>query len=1166
MINIRGTAHKVRAASLRRAGMLKVEALEDRFLLATRTWSGLGADANWATGANWVGNIAPVAGDDLIFPSGAARLANINNLAAGLSINSLAFTGGGYLITGNALSLAGNITDDPTGGGSTTNTLELDLVLPAVRTITVGAGTFVLRGVLSGAGGITKAGTATLELNGSAANTYTGATLVSGGTLLLNKTAGVIAVPGALTVGDGAGTRETLRLQANNQIAAAVVPILNGGLVELGAFTQTVAGLTLTDGQVTATTGTLTLNGNVTVNAASASSSLGGNLALGTAARTFTVADGAAADDLLVAGVVSGSGELLKAGAGRLVLSAANTYTGATTVQAGTLNLRHAAALGATSAGTTVASQAVLELQGGIAVGTEALTFQALAGQPAGSLRNVSDTNSWAGNITVAEDAVFDVAAGQLTLSGVLAGGAAGRTLTKRGTGTLVYTGTTANTYAGATAVAEGVLQLNKTAGTNALAGNLIVGDGTGNAGSDIVRLLAADQIADAAAVQVGTSGLLDLNGQSETVGPLTLTGGSITTGAGTLTLTGNVTTNAAANAATISGNLALGGATRTFTLADGAAAEDLVLAAGVSGAAGAGLTKEGPGTLRLNAANTYAGPTTVTAGRLLINGTQAGSSVTVATGATLGGSGTVGAVTANGTLEPGDGPGILRAGNVTFASTGTYRVELNGTAVGTGYDQLLVTGTVALGNATLNATLGFSSTGGTQYIILSNDGTDAVTGTFNGLAEGASVTLGGRNFTISYRGGDGNDVVLTDASTPTTTTLTSSAANSVFGQSVTFTAVVAPSTGTGAPTGTVTFRDGTTTLGTGTLTNGRATFTTTTLAVGSRQITAVYAGDTTFGGSTSAPLTQTVAKAATTSTVTATPNPATPGQAVLFTATVQATAPGVGTPTGTVTFRDGGTVLGTAPLTPLGTATFTTSTLSSGARTITVTYAGDDNFTASTSSEITVTVRSPLPPNQRYVAQLYTDLLQRNVEESGLAFWSGQLDRGVSRQDVALAITRSVEYRTILVRGLYQRYLGRAADSGGLNAFVSFLGSGGTVEQAAAGMIGSAEYFARAGSTNTGWLTAAYRDALGRTPDASGQAAHLAGLAAGATRQRIAEVIFTSNEGHEGDVRRFYQSFLRREAEPGGLNLFASALNRGTRQEQVIAAILSSSEYFNRV
>ena len=97
-----------------------------------------------------------------------------------------------------------------------------------------------------------------------------------------------------------------------------------------------------------------------------------------------------------------------------------------------------------------------------------------------------------------------------------------------------------------------------------------------------------------------------------------------------------------------------------------------------------------------------------------------------------------------------------------------------------------------------------------------------------------------------------------------------SSANPSVFGESVTFTATVtANAPGSGIPTGTVTFLDGSTTLGTGTLNgSGIATFSTSALTVGSHSITVVYGGDTDFTTSTSSALTQVVNQDATTSAV----------------------------------------------------------------------------------------------------------------------------------------------------------------------------------------------------------------------------------------------------------------------------------------------------------
>ncbi len=98
----------------------------------------------------------------------------------------------------------------------------------------------------------------------------------------------------------------------------------------------------------------------------------------------------------------------------------------------------------------------------------------------------------------------------------------------------------------------------------------------------------------------------------------------------------------------------------------------------------------------------------------------------------------------------------------VAFASGATFSVDINGTVPGTDHDQLAITGTVNLGGAMLTGTSGFTPAPGVELIIISNDGSDAISGTFAGLGEGAPVTLGGSIFQITYFGGDGNDVALT--------------------------------------------------------------------------------------------------------------------------------------------------------------------------------------------------------------------------------------------------------------------------------------------------------------------------------------------------------------------------------------------------------------------
>jgi autotransporter-associated beta strand protein len=175
------------------------------------------------------------------------------------------------------------------------------------------------------------------------------------------------------------------------------------------------------------------------------------------------------------------------------------------------------------------------------------------------------------------------------------------------------------------------------------------------------------------------------------------------------------------------------------------------------------GLTKFGSGSLILTGACDYTGPTTVAAGALQVNGSLS-SAVTVNQAATLGGTGTVGTVIMNdvSTLSPGASPGILRSGNVSLGATSVFRAELNGAVAGSGYDQLQVSGTVNLGGSTLNASLGFTPALDALFTLIANDGSDAVLGAFNNLPEGASLTIDGSAFRISYQGGDGNDVVLT--------------------------------------------------------------------------------------------------------------------------------------------------------------------------------------------------------------------------------------------------------------------------------------------------------------------------------------------------------------------------------------------------------------------
>jgi hypothetical protein len=242
-------------------------------------------------------------------------------------------------------------------------------------------------------------------------------------------------------------------------------------------------------------------------------------------------------------------------------------------------------------------------------------------------------------------------------------------------------------------------------------------------------------------------------------------------------------------------------------------------------------------------------------------------------------------------------------------------------------------------------------------------------TGTLNGSGQATfqswSLSVGSHPLTAVYAGdlnfAPSTSTAVTETvnqptgTTASTTNVVSSTNPSVSGQTITFTATVNVASGTA--TGAVTFKDGTTVLGSAPLASGHGTFST-GLAVGAHSITAVYSGDNTFASSTSGALTQTVNQAGTVTTLASSVNPSASGSAVVFTATVSAAAPGTGTATGTVTFKDGPTTLGTGTLNA-GQATYSTSGLSAGSHSITAVYSGDANFLGSTSSVFTQTVQS---------------------------------------------------------------------------------------------------------------------------------------------------------------------------------------------------------------
>jgi fibronectin-binding autotransporter adhesin len=308
--------------------------------------------------------------------------------------------------------------------------------------------------------------------------------------------------------------------------------------------------------------------------------------------------------------------------------------------------------------------------------------------------------------------------------------------------GTVVLTGTENNTSGrfdmGGTALNPGLLLLDKTSSPTIHAIN---GFGVQLTISPFgtARLTGSggDQIAGTTGINVA-GGTFDLNGQSEAISALSGSpGGRVTSG-----VAGNVTFTATSG--TYAGIIEDGNGTVNFV-------------------------KDGAGTLTFSGANTYTGTTQVNAGTLAVTGSISDSLVSLASGATLAGDGIVGALTlASGSIVS---PGVANTATLDISGAlifngGTFTAQLNGTGIGN-YDQLSVANAVTLSaNVALNLSLGFTA-GFDSFTILNNLSGSAISGpglfTFNGepLSEGELFQFSGYDATISYVGGDGNDVVL---------------------------------------------------------------------------------------------------------------------------------------------------------------------------------------------------------------------------------------------------------------------------------------------------------------------------------------------------------------------------------------------------------------------
>jgi autotransporter-associated beta strand protein len=698
------------------AVQVSVERLEDRTLFSTLYWDPSGAaTANGGAGtwntttAEW--RSGSMTGSLVTWSDSANNDAifpasgGTVTLGAAITAKSLTFNANGYTVTGNALTLAG-------GTGQVT--------IPSGDSATISS-------VLAGTSGLTLASSGTLTLSGS--NTYSGGTTLSSGRLNLNSTHAIGT--GTFTINGGTidnTSAISITLAANNP------QIWGGDFTYAGSYTLNLG------------TGPVTLTSN----------------------RTIT----GSVKTLTVGGIISDSGNhysLNKSGYGTLTLNGANTYSGTTTLTHGSLQIGNASAL----ANSTVALS-----------GSAALAYSAgIGGFTIGGLSGncnepLADTSSHPVTLSIGNNGSSN------TYSGVLFG--AGSVQLIGGTQTL----SGVNTYTGGTTIVAGTLKLSGS-GTLGDSGNpLVVAGGT-------LDLNGTNPTAGGLSGVSGSGGTI-LNNASGTTSTLTVGGGTSvfggiladhTSGTGILALATSGTaalaligTNTYSGATTIGagssldlGNNGTAGSLGTSNVVDNGSlilhrTDAFTVANAISGSGT--VIQSGSSTTSLTAANTYTGDTTINAGSLLVDGSVS-SAVTVNSGGTLGGSGSVAgvvSVASGGILLPGDSTsstGVLSTADVSLAAGANFDPTLNSSILGSGYSQLNVTGTVNLGGASFNPAGLRANHDGDQLVILNNDGTDSVTGTFSGLPEGGRVTVNSVPYYITYHGGSGNDVVLVDSAPP---------------------------------------------------------------------------------------------------------------------------------------------------------------------------------------------------------------------------------------------------------------------------------------------------------------------------------------------------------------------------------------------------------------
>jgi len=732
------------------------------------TWTLTGSGANnGTTGENWTiaggtlqGDATALTGNIVFQPTAGATVAVVFDQGSGnanspttatyagtISGNgSLAKIDDGTLILTGADTYTGGTTISAGSLQGDTTSLQGNITDNAALVFNQASnGTYA--GVISGSGTLTKTGTGTVTL--ASTNTYSGGTTINAGALQgdTNSLQGDITDNAVLVFNQASNGTYAGVISGSGTVTASGTGVLtlSSANTYTGGTTINSSALSISgDGNLGASTGTLTFNGGRLQTTADVTSSRAVVLATGTG-----TIDVHGQNDSF-SGVISGSGYLnvvssALGSSGTLTLSGANTYSGGTSISGATLAL---------SGNGSIASSRYLFVQNGGTLDISATN----SGASVPTLDGNGTVALGARTLTVAH---ADDTIGLLAFGNFFSGSVGGNGgLTVAG-GTEYLSGV--NTYTGATVVNTGAtLAVEGMSGSIASSSDVVVNgsfDISNSAGNSIVQLDGSGSVSlGGARLTIGSAGGSNnglFSGSIADGGMFSGTGGALEIAGGTQTLTG---ANTYTGGTTISaGTLQLGNGGTAGSIAgnvtdNGALIfnhSDAVNFAGVLSGTGT-LTQAGSGTLTLDGTSSgFAGNTTVAAGTLVVgstagNGATLGGNVTVDANATLRGHGSIGgdiAVLSGGIVTPGDSIGTLTvSGNFTAAQGSQMDFAFGAPSAnfqtgGTG-DSVTVSGNLELDGATLNvADAGGMGPG--LYKIFSYGGT--LTETNGGIALGTT-------------------------------------------------------------------------------------------------------------------------------------------------------------------------------------------------------------------------------------------------------------------------------------------------------------------------------------------------------------------------------------------------------------------------------------------